>query len=167
MKIELPSLLLKTLFQENKMFKLSTSSLYNQTTFYCKFMKDLGHAKSRVVIESPFITERRMTTLLPIMSKLRKRGVTIIVNTKPFDEHEQGYRAQAIWAVGVMQDLGIDVLMTDGHHRKLAIIDNDIIYEGSLNILSQNDSCELMRRIQDEAAVKETLRFIGLKKWCK
>ena len=71
-----------------------------------------------------------------------------------------------MWAVGIMQDLGIEVLMTGGHHRKLAIIDDAILWEGSLNILSQNDSCELMRRIKSDVAVKELLRFTGMKRWC-
>lgn len=76
-------------------------------------------------------------------------------------------RDQALMAIGQLQDIGIIVLFTKGHHRKLAIIDDDILYEGSLNILSQNDSCEIMRRIEDEVSTLQMLRFIGLEKWCK
>jgi len=149
------------------MTSLFSSSLYDQATFYKKFIKDLHRAKTRVVIESPFITKKRMQKILPILSMLCKRGVRIIINTKPFDEHEQAYRDQAIWAVEIMQYLGIEVLFTYGHHRKIAIIDDEILYEGSLNILSQNDSCELIRRIQDKPSVKEMVKFTGLGKWCK
>ena len=53
---------------------------------------------------------------------------------------------QAELAIHTLQELDVTVLMAVGHHRKIAIVD-DILYEGSLNILSQNDSCELMRRI--------------------
>jgi len=149
------------------MFNLSTSRLYDQNTFYDAFLRDLRHAKSRVVIESPFITERRTAALFPILEGLRKRNVRIIINTKPFEEHERAYRDQAVSAVGSMQDIGVEVLLTSGHHRKIAIIDDDILYEGSLNILSQNDSCELMRRIQDGAVVTVMLKFTDLRKWCK
>lgn len=148
------------------MFSLRNSQLYDHTNFYDVFMRDLRRARSRVVIESPFITEKRMTTLLPILRQLRKRDVRIIINTKPFEEHELVYRGQAVWAVGIVQELGIEVLMTGGHHWKLAIIDDDILWEGSLNILSQNDSCELMRRIYSTQLVAEVLHFTGIKKWC-
>lgn len=148
------------------MCSFSKSKLYDQTTFYDAFVRDLRHAKSRVVIESPFITEKRMATLFLILEHLRARDIQIIVNTKPFAEHEAGYREQAIWAVSMMQELGIDVLMTNGHHRKIAIID-DVLWEGSLNILSQNDSCELMRRMRSEELVKDMLRFTGIKKWTR
>ena len=148
------------------MYSLTSSRLYDQTTFYSVFLRDLRSAKTRVIIESPFITEKRLTLLFPIVIKLRSKNVHIIINTKPFEEHEQAYQSQVIWAVGVMQDIGIEVLMTAGHHRKLAIIDDSILWEGSLNILSQNDSCEIMRRIHSDKVVEETLRFTGIKEWC-
>lgn len=148
------------------MFSLSSSRLFDQSSFYNAFLRDLGRSKRLVVIESPFITKKRMNQLLPALSRLRSKGVRVIINTKPFEEHKPSYRDQAMWAVGIMQDLGIEVLMTGGHHRKLAIIDDAILWEGSLNILSQNDSCELMRRIKSDVAVKELLRFTGMKRWC-
>ena len=149
------------------MNNLFPSRLYNQNTFYDAFFKDLSCTKSSVIIESPFITKKRIQQLFPILEKLRAKNIRVIVNTKPFNEHESAYREQAIWAVGIMQDLGIDILFTSGHHRKIAIIDDDILWEGSLNILSQNDSCEIMRRMQSKELVKETLKFTGLKKWTR
>ena len=145
------------------MFRLTSSSLYDQSTFYDRFYKDLRGAKRRVVIESPFITQRRSTPLFITISKLKKRRVEVIVNTKPIEEHDSQYQDQVAAAVEMMQNLGVRALYTNGHHRKIAIID-DILYEGSLNILSQNDSCELMRRIDDASSVQEMLRFIRLEK---
>ena len=148
------------------MFRLTSSSLYDQSTFYDRFYKDLRSAKRRVVIESPFITRRRSTPLLATITRHKKRRVEVILNTKPIEEHDSRYQDQVVAVVEILQDLGVRVLFTNGHHRKIAIID-DILYEGSLNILSQNDSCELMRRIDDALLVREMLRFIRLEKWCK
>ena len=47
----------------------SESSLYNQTDFYKAFIKDLKNARARVIIESPFITTRRIDQLLPVLKK--------------------------------------------------------------------------------------------------
>ena len=142
------------------------SSLFNQDTFYKAFVKDLNNARNTVIIESPFITKKRMTQLMPVLRKLRLRDVRIVVNTKPLDEHNPLLYEQVLWAIGEMQIIGIEVFMTVGHHRKIAVVD-DVLWEGSLNILSQNDSCELMRRISSEQLVKETLRFTGLVKWLR
>ncbi len=141
-----------------------TSKLYDQDSFYDSFVRDLGRARTLVVIESPFITQRRVDTLLPVLRKLYRHGVTIIVNTKPIEEHDAMMADQAMWAISELQDIGVKVLMTVGHHRKIAIVD-DVLWEGSLNILSQNDSCELMRRISSASLTQEMLAFIGVRRW--
>lgn len=143
---------------------LTSSTLYNQDGFYDAFVRDLRRARTRVIIESPFLTQRRINTLLPTLQKLRSKNVRIIVNTKPFDEHDTVLYEQAVEVVGILQAIGVEVLMTVGHHRKLAILD-DILWEGSLNILSQNDSCEFMRRMKSLTLADQMLRFIGLDKW--
>lgn len=141
---------------------LYESRLFDNDTFYRKFTRDLSHAKQRVYIESPFITAKRMQVLLPIFEKLRKRNVRLVINTRCPDEHEGEYVNQAYDAVAAMQELDIEVLYTVKLHRKLAIIDDDTLWEGSLNILSQNDSCELMRRICSLQLVFQVENFIGL-----
>lgn len=144
---------------------LPPSRLLDQNTFYSTFLSDLRSAKSEVIIECPFITARRMDILLPSFRALRRRSVRLIINTKPLDEHEPQYRFQAEQAIAELQQIGALVLFTDGHHRKLAIIDGQILYEGSLNILSQNYSCEIMRRTHSEHQAQQMLTFINLQKF--
>ncbi len=146
--------------------ELVSSKLYDQNGFYKAFIKDLNKAKSRVIIESPFLTKKRVTSLLPTIEKLINKNVNVIVNTKPLDEQSFELYNQAYWSIARLQSIGVIVLFTTGHHRKLAIIDSEILWEGSLNILSQNDSCELMRRIVSVNVVGEMLRFTRIKKWC-
>ncbi len=142
-----------------------SSRLFDQNSFYQAFIDDLKKAKNEVIIESPFITAKRMAIVLPLLRKLTKRGVRIVVNTKPLDEHEFDYRIQTKQAIDDLQELGILVLFTNGHHRKLAIIDKSITWEGSLNILSQNDSCEVMRRMYSEQLANQMLSFLHLEKF--
>lgn len=144
---------------------LLSSRLYDNTNFYKVFQKDLKHAQFSVIIESPFITTRRVEELMPILRKLRQRGVRITVNTRDPKEHDAEYEYQARRAVYEMQELDITVLYTVKHHRKLAIIDGEILYEGSLNILSQIDSCEVMRRTVSQQLANEMVRFIGAGRW--
>jgi len=91
--------------------------------------------------------------------------VRIVINTKHPEEQEASYIGQAEDCIAILQKLGIQVLYTGGHHRKLAIIDREVLYEGSLNILSQNDSCEIMRRICSEKIADQMIEFIGIDKF--
>jgi phosphatidylserine/phosphatidylglycerophosphate/cardiolipin synthase-like enzyme len=144
---------------------LLSSKLYDQNTFYLALLKDLKNAKSQVIIESPFVTTRRVNNLMPIFRQLRKREVKIIINTKPLDEHVPKLYVQAQNAISQLQELGVLILFTVGHHRKIVIVDKQITWEGSLNVLSQNDSCEFMRRIYSEQIASQILSFLHLEKF--
>ena len=144
---------------------MNNSALFDNNTFYKAFERDLRRARQSVIIESPFITRRRMEHLLPLLTKLRRKGVHIVVNTRNPEEHNEEYSIQAEDAVAAMQDIGIKVLYTVKHHRKLAIIDEEILWEGSLNILSQGDSCEIMRRTSSASLALQMMGFIGAHRW--
>lgn len=51
-------------------------------------------------------------------------------------------------------------ICTDNHHRKLAIIDRKIVWEGSLNIPSQSNSREIMRRIEGKEIAEDAFNFL-------
>jgi len=65
---------------------LLDSKLFDDKTFYPALIKDLNNCSSELIIESPFITRRRLQCLLPTLQKLKDRKVRIIINTK--DPHE-------------------------------------------------------------------------------
>ena len=139
---------------------LCISRLFDTDTFYKEFIRDLVHANHSIYIESPFITTKRMGMLLTILKQARQRGIQITVNTRPPYEHDGNYIDQAYKAVQDMQSIGITVLYTVKHHRKIAIIDNEIPWEGSLNILSPSDSCEIMRRSVSSSLVRQMKKHI-------
>ena len=144
---------------------LLTSQLFDERTFYRAFMSDLGNCQSEAVIESPFITTNRVGSLLPIFKKMRSRQVRIIVNTRHPAEHEAPYDTQAWRAIQKMQSMGILVLFMGGHHRKIVALDRRVLWEGSLNVLSQNASCEIMRRVESEVLARQMLAFIKIRQF--
>ena len=143
----------------------SRTQMYDEQSFYRAFQKDLYSARKSVIIESPFITLRRIEELLPVITKLRRKGVSVTVNTRNPIEHDEEYEMQALVAIEKLQGLGVKVLYTVKHHRKLAIIDGGIAWNGSLNILSQHDSCEIMWRVASKGIADQLLGFIKLTKY--
>lgn len=139
------------------------SSLHDETTFYEKFIEDLLHASHEVVIESPFITQERMNMLSPIFESLIKRHVKVFVITRDPKEHSETLEIQSEAEIQRFEELGVQVLLCTGnHHRKLAILDREIVWEGSLNILSQTKSRETMRRIEGNQWAIEMFNFLSL-----
>lgn len=147
---------------KNSPTALSDSRLFNERTFYASFLDDARRCKEELIIESPFMTSRRINRLLPVIRDLREHGVKIVVNTREPEEHDEPMLGESHRGVIALQSLGVEVLFTGGHHRKLVILDRKILYEGSLNVLSQNESCEIMRRIESAELASQLLKFIRL-----
>jgi len=143
-----------------------SSRLFDEKTFYQTFLNDLEGCKSEVIIESPYITSKRAEMLIPIFKTLLSKNVKIYVMTRDPQEHEESMEIQSEEAISIFERMGVQVLLCIGnHHRKLAILDRRILWEGSLNILSQNHSREIMRRIESETMALEMFDFLKLQKF--
>ncbi len=151
-----------SIFRRRTDGNLAQSKLFDEQTFYPAFMRDIARCERELIIECPFITHKRMNALYPSFRRLTKRGVRVVINTRNPGEHDSPMNMVADDVIAVLQGLGVSVLFTGSHHRKLAIFDGHLLYEGSLNILSQNDSCEVMRRIESEELTQQMIRFTKL-----
>ncbi len=118
-------------FSRSSATELLTSALYSETTFYRSFQRDLKLATHEVIIESPFIA---------------CKGVRVRINTHNPRHHERELQIQAWQSIKQLRRVGVKVKFYDDmRHRKLAVIDRVILWEGSLNIPSQSYSKEVMR----------------------
>jgi len=145
---------------------MTNSRLHDEKTFYQTFLRDIECCTKEVIIESPYITTERMRTFDRIFKRLLDKGVKIYIITRDPKEHEVGMELQSEDAITWCETNGIQVLMCVGnHHRKLAILDRKILWEGSLNILSQTWSREIMRRIEEEKLALEMFNFLKLGKF--
>ncbi len=141
------------------------SILYDERGFYNRFTHDLLEAKEEVIIESPYITSQRMRLFRPIFKILISRGVQVYIMTRDPKEHDLPQEYQSEAEIRNFESIGVQTLLCLGnHHRKLAILDRKILYEGSLNILSQSHSREIMRRIDSRKLSEEMFRFLNYNK---
>lgn len=147
--------------------KTFNSKLFTQSDFYTRFMRDLKHCQKEAIIESPYITASRMELLYPIFNELLSRKVRIhIITRDPVDHDDEYMRDQATNEILYCMELGINVVLLKGyHHRKIAILDRNILWEGSLNVLSYKNSQEIMRRIEDKDSANQMFSFLKLGKF--
>ena len=144
--------------------ELLNSTLCDEVSFYKAFTEDLKHALHDVVIESPYLTVNRTESLVPLFDKLTRYGIRIQVNTRHPSHHDLRMREQAWQAVDRLRVIGVTIKFYDDmRHRKVAIIDDRILWEGSLNIMSQSNSREVMRRIQSATLSRQMANFCDLK----
>jgi len=143
---------------------LIASKLFSEATFYRAFTRDLKNCQREVIIESPFINKMRVNQLSSTLTKLVNCKVKVTVYTRHPRDLEFYMRDQAWTAIDLLKLTGARVKLERGyHHRKIAILDGMVLWEGSLNILSQWGSIEMMRRIESEDLAGQVVRFTGIR----
>lgn len=151
------------LFHKTDASGLLSSNLHDERSFYDAFAKDVGRAKRSVTIESPYLTERRALQFCQLFERMSKQGVKIRVNTRNPRHHDKTLEIQAWKSMAILREHNVKVsTYNDMRHRKLAIIDDIVLWEGSLNILSQSNSKELMRRTISVDLCNQVLRFTSI-----
>jgi len=135
---------------------LAVTRVYTEQDFYDEFMSDLLHARGRVIFQSPFLASWRFSRVLPYLRNCVSRGVTTCVFLQEPAEGKD--RSAFDRGLVSLQSAGVHVTIRRNNHEKIAVIDETIFWDGSLNILSQSNTSERMTRWRSRAKVDEEIR---------
>jgi len=122
---------------------------YSEKNFWSQFINDLKTTRERLIIHSPFITVKRTGKFINYFQSLIKRGIEIRIHTWPSSRQQGNMIEQSEIVIKNLRDIGVKVIegyQASRKHFKTAIIDNRILWDGSLNILSHKDTEEHMYR---------------------
>ena len=147
-----------------KLHELRKLNLFNEKTFYREFISDMLNVKKEIIIYSPFVTKFRSEFFSRTFEVLRRRNICVFIFTRPLEEQDYLMRTEIKCALKDYEELGACIFYVPGFiHAKAAIIDREILWEGSLNIFSQRESKEMMRRTADEDMAMQVLAHLELK----
>ena len=135
---------------------------YNQESFHDAFREDLLRAQSHVLLLSPFMAIKRATYYYAYLEDAVRRNCRVVVCSKPEQEVTGDLREDHGRIVAALEHAGAQFHCRPGMHEKVAIVDEDILWSGSLNILSHNSTTELMHRMQVPEVVVEVIEELSL-----
>lgn len=140
-----------------------TTAIFNEKTFYPALIKDMLSAEEEVIIYSPFISRFRANFFKKTLIKLNRKKIRLFIFTRPIEEHEGYIQDEIRSAIKIYESLGAHIIYLEGTiHQKVAVIDKKVLWEGSMNILSQRSSKEIMTRITDVEFITKMMSHLGL-----
>ncbi len=140
----------------------SRGRMYTEKNFWARFIEDVKNCQTRLIILSPFLTVGRSSAFVDYFRAMKGRGMEIRIYTRPANQQSGEMANQAGVVIDQFRSIGVTVVERRSMHQKVAIIDDTIAWEGSLNILSHKDSGEQMRRFEGPSAVEEVIRNLEL-----
>jgi predicted nucleic acid-binding Zn-ribbon protein len=136
--------------------------IMTQDKFYSFFRDDINKAKERVVIYSAFITQDRLAIMEPSLRAAVERGVMVFIITKALEDRGKRELNTYRMLEKTLEKWSVVVIHKRHMHEKLAIIDNSILWIGSLNILSFSSTQEIMERRYSKNVVQDYIKTLRL-----
>jgi len=121
-----------------------THSIFDNNSFISIYSMDIAAAKDEILIVSPFLTKWRITLALDYLTAATAK---ITVVTKPPTNYTEKDRGKIAECIEILTKNNINVMTKDRIHQKFAVIDQRIIWYGSINLLSYGTSEESIMRI--------------------
>lgn len=128
-----------------------SGQLFDQTTFWSPWYQDVEAAAEQVIIVCPFVSQKYTPEVVTKLLATKQKQVRIVVVARTKSEQWDSNQDTLL----SLPEKGIDVHMHERIHQKLCIIDDRIVWEGSLNILSHGDSLNHMRRFESASVARQ------------
>ncbi len=138
-----------------------------EETFNDFFLTDICSFKKRLIVYSPFMTEARLSILLPAFTDAINAGKQIIIVTKALSDRGKTELVQYQKCEKELRDIGVSILHKKGMHEKLIFVDSEAVWIGSLNALSFTGlTGEVMQRHADRALTAEYEKLFDIEHLC-
>jgi superfamily II DNA or RNA helicase len=121
--------------------------IFDKDNFQTVYSSDILNATKEITIVSPFITKKRTIQMNADLQRALENGVTVTIVTRPEEEYKPKDLNSWKETVAILKNTGATLLFKPNIHQKFAIIDQKIVWYGSINLLSFGTAEESMMRL--------------------
>ncbi|WP_348982465.1 DEAD/DEAH box helicase family protein [Desulfosporosinus sp. HMP52] len=138
----------------------SIDVIYDMSNFLSVYTNDILNAKREIIIVSPFVTKRRTLHMLEHLRIALKNKVRIIVITRPPEDFKDKNAGTLHNTLDLLRDAGVSVVFKTNIHQKYAVLDQRIVWYGSINLLSFGSAEEIIMRLDSTNIANELIRSL-------
>lgn len=132
--------------------------IYDKNSFLPVYTNDFNGAQNEIIITSPFVSKLRITRLLPQIQAVIDRKVAVIVITRPVDDFKDADKQKVSEIHSLLVNTGVRMHLQSNIHQKFAVIDQKIVWYGSINLLSFGNAEESIMRLNSAMITGELLK---------
>ena len=136
--------------------------IFDRDSFFTVYLNDIENTSKQLLIVSPFITKNRVKQMMEYFEPLLKKQVRITIVTKPVSDFKESKQKAMTDAFTILKKAEIKIVFKPKIHQKFAIIDQKIIWYGSINLLSFGYSEESIMRLKSNNIAFELANSVGL-----
>ncbi|MFR1037552.1 MAG: TOTE conflict system archaeo-eukaryotic primase domain-containing protein [Clostridium sp.] len=139
--------------------KQKANAIYDSGNYADIFEQDLVEAEKKVIISSPQITQDKIDRMIYITSKRIEDGCKISVITLNPEDAAYGSAEYQYSMIRQMEEAGIQVILKDEVNEHFALIDEELVWHGGMNLLGKEDVWDNLMRIRSAVVAEELLEL--------
>jgi phosphatidylserine/phosphatidylglycerophosphate/cardiolipin synthase-like enzyme len=132
------------------------NTIFDRASFLPVFSADVKSAIREIVIVSPYIRKTRLTQMIELLSSC-SADIAISVVTRPPDNYKQNEQEIVALNIKSLQNANVNVVLKPDIHQKFTVIDQIVVWYGSINFLSFGNSKESIMRLESSDIASELL----------
>ncbi|SDT80386.1 PLD-like domain-containing protein [Streptomyces sp. TLI_053] len=122
---------------------------------------DIARARTSIEVHCAFLDPTPVRHWSALLGARAADGVRVVVHTRsPEEQREEAGAARHRKQIDILRAAGCQVGFRDRMHEKVLILDDSVLWHGSLNLLASSGPTDLMMRFTDPASCERVARVI-------
>ena len=149
-----------SIWTEDKQPKQTINAIYDSGNYTEKFERDLVEAEKTIVISSPNISQDKIERFIYLIKERQEEGIKVTVITT--DPEEIIYENSDICyeLIREMEQIGINIITKTEVEERFAVIDDELVWHGGMNLLGKVDVWDNLMRIKNQEVAAELLEML-------
>lgn len=139
--------------------KQKANAIYGIENYAETYWKDLEEANSAVVVSSPRLNNQKVDRIINMLGKRRELGVKVTIVTWHPDAYKYGKDDVRMELMERLRKAGFEIRLVEESCEHYAVIDNEIVWYGSVNLLSKEDAEDNLMRVCSKDIAAELLEM--------
>lgn len=134
-------------------------AIFDSGNYTEKFEQDLIEAEKSIVISSPNIRQEKIDRLLVLVKERQENGVSVTVITIDPENVVYGNADICYELIREMKQEAINVVTKEEVEERFAVIDDELVWHGGMNLLGKEDAWDNLMRIKNHQVAAELLEL--------
>ena len=139
--------------------KQKANAIYDIENYAETYWKDLEEANSAVVVSSPRLNNQKVDRIINMLGKRQELGVKVTIVTWHPDAYKYGKDDVRMELMERLRKAGFEIRLVEESCEHYAVIDNEIVWYGSVNLLSKEDAEDNLMRVCSKDIAAELLEM--------
>lgn len=140
--------------------KQTANAIYDSGNYMDVFERDIVEAEKKIMISSPELTRDKTERLRYLVKPRQEAGITVTVITLEPQNISYGSSEFCQRLIEEMREGGIHVIVKDEVIEHFAVIDDELVWHGGMNLLGKEYAWDNLMRIKSVQIAAELLEIV-------